>query len=450
MDLFKLKNISGNSKVVAKNATYAFIIKGAALVISFFSTPLFVKYFDNNEVLGVWYTMLSMLVWFMTFDLGIGNGIRNHLVKSLTANDRNETRFIISSGLFAVGATTLILSVIGCILILKLNLNSVFNISESLISGRVLLFSTLLVFSAIMLRFFLTTVSSIFYALQRSAVNNFLSLCVSVLLVLYLILFRFDDTESALLNISFAYLIISNLPIIIAGIIVFLRELKDCSPHYRFINASTINKIMGIGIIFFLCQIFYMVIVNTNEFFVTHLWGPSDTTDYTFYYKVTMLMSMVVSLALTPVWSMITKAYSEGNYQWVMHFYNLMKKSGLVVLILELALIPFLQVIIDVWLGKNELIVKYPIALSFACFATVFIYSTMLSTIVCGLAMMRLQTWCYGIGAILKIILIVIVAKYSDYWAWTVWINTVILLPYCILEQSSLNKLFRRLNKSQI
>ncbi len=437
----------GNTAIVAKNAVYAFVIKGAALAVAFLSTPLFIAYFNNNEVLGLWYTLLSMLTWFLTFDLGIGNGIRNYLTRALTANNRLEVREIISSGFVSIGITTFLLSIIGGILIWQSDPNAILNISNDLVSTESLRWSAFMFFAAMMLRFFLTTISSIFYALQKSAVNSILALCVSVLQLLYILIFEFDDVETALLNISFAYLIISNLPVIIAGIVVFARELKGCTPNFKYVERSTIKKIMGIGMIFFLCQIFYMLIANTNEFFIGHFWGQRNTADYTFYYKITMLASMVVTLALTPTWSMITKAYAEGNYEWVRKFFAVVKRVGLIVVGLELLTIPFLQTIFDIWLGKGVLTVNYMTAFAFACFGTAFIYSSMLSTIVCGLAKMKLQSWCYGIGSILKIIAIISLAYYSNDWTWVVWVNVFVLVPYCILQQISLEKLFRSLKQ---
>ena len=138
----------------------------------------------------------------------------------------------------------------------------------------------------------LTIVSSIFYSLQRAAVNNFLALCVSILQLVYILIFRFDDAAKSLVNISLAYLFISNIPIAIAGIYIFLTELKDCRPSLQQVTKGTIEKIMSIGAIFFSCQIFYLIIVQTNEFFISHFWSPQNTAEYSFYYRMSMLLSM--------------------------------------------------------------------------------------------------------------------------------------------------------------
>lgn len=437
-----IKSAHSNTKIIATQTLYAFIFKGIALAISFVSTPLFIKYFNNNEVLGAWYTMLSMLTWFMTFDLGIGNGVRNHLVKSIAAEDRIGIRKIISSGLASSFVISLLITIIGCLIIHYVDLNKIFNISPTIISYEILRTSSYLVFIALMLRFSLSTISAVFYALQKSSINNFLALCISILLFLYILIFRFNNVEESLLNISIAYLIICNLPLCLAGIWVFSTELKDCKPSLVYIRRSATKSIIGIGGIFFSCQLFYLIIANTNEFFISHYWNPLFTADYSFYYRVSMLISLVLSLALTPTWSMVTKAYAEGNFKWLINLYKGFKWTGLLVIILQFSLIPFLQPIMNIWLGYGELQVNFYIALAFACFGASFLYSTMLSAIVCGLGKLKIQFWCYGIGAICKIIFIIIIARYSQDWAWVVWSNVFILVPYCVIQQISLNKLF--------
>lgn len=440
-----IRNINGNTKTIAKNAFYSFVIRGFALAISFFSTPAFIRYFQNNEVLGVWYTLLSILTWFLAFDLGVGNGIRNHLVIAIAEKKKENIKQILASGFASVIGITLILTIVGWWLICTINLNSLFNIPDNLISSEVLRKCTILVFIAIMMRFMLTTVSSIFYALQRSAVNSFLSLCVSILQFLFIIAFHYENVETALVNISWAYLLICNLPVIVAGIWVFFTDFKDCRPTIKSVTKEAAKKIMGIGLIFFFCQIFYLIIANTNEFFVSHYWSPTATADYSFYYRIIMLVSMGVYLALTPTWSMITKAYAEKNYHWLKKLYRSFQLVGYFIILAEFALVPFLQPIMDIWLGKGQLTVELSVSIAFACFGATFLYSSMLSTIVCGLAKMKLQFWCYGIGSLLKIAFIIIIARISSDWAWVVWSNVFILLPYCVLQQLQLNRLFAKL-----
>ncbi|RGC45102.1 hypothetical protein [Absiella sp. AM29-15] len=243
----KFKNMDSNNKIVMKNTIMAFFVKGGALAISLLSTPAFIKYFNNYTLLGVWYTMLSILIWFLNFDLGIGNGIRNNLTIAIAKHDKEEARFVISSGFFSSFIVTLILTFLGILLLKNLNLNSIFNISKEIINPESLFISALFIFLAIMLRFLLTSVSAIFYALQKSAINNLLALCVSVLQLLFILFFRFNTYEKSLIFLSIAYFIFSNLPILIGGLVIFKTILKDCKPSFAYINTSYIKKVLSIG-----------------------------------------------------------------------------------------------------------------------------------------------------------------------------------------------------------
>lgn len=440
----RFKNYSQNSKIIIQNALGAFVIKGAALLVYILTTPALIKYFNNKEVLGVWFTILSVLIWFLNFDLGIGNGIRNQLVKDIANKDYISARITISSGFFSVGISTVILLIVGMLILICTDLNSLFNVETSLLSQKTLLLSSVAVFIAVMLKFFLTTVTSIFYALQKSVVNNFLALCVSILQLLFVLIFRFDNVEEALIYLSIIFIVLSNLPIFIAGIYIFLKPLKQCRPNITAVTKERIRVILGIGALFFLCQVLYMCIVNINEFLITKLYGAIYTSEFSFYYKIMSFQSMLVMLALTPVWSVVTKAVTEKNYTWLSKLFDRMKVLGMIVIFSQFAIVPFLQFIFDIWLGKGIIFVDFWTSISFACFLGLLAYSTMLSTLANGMARMKVQTICFSIGVLAKLIIDFSLYKIFDNWSLIVWSNVVALLPYIIVQQIDLNKFFKK------
>ena len=94
---------SKQDKEVMKNITGGIILKGLGLIISFASMPVYIKFFNNDEVLGLWFTILSILTWVLTFDFGIGNGLRNHLVKPIEDKDTRSIKEYISSAYITLG-----------------------------------------------------------------------------------------------------------------------------------------------------------------------------------------------------------------------------------------------------------------------------------------------------------------------------------------------------------
>lgn len=445
----RIQSIKDKDRIVLLNTFFAFLIKGGSLVISLLTTPAFIRYFDNNAVLGVWYTLLSVLVWFLNFDLGIGNGIRNNLVKDLASNDMQAAKRTVSSGIFSNLVVTAALTVIGLCLIFTVDLNWLYQIDSNIISYQSLRTATVFVFFAIMIRFLLTTVSSVFYAMQKSAVNGFLTLCVAVLQLLFVKIVRFENEEKAIVGLSVAYLFITNLPMLLAGVVIFTTKMRKCAPDIRFIRKDAIKSVMGIGSVFFVCQILYMLIANTNEFLVTNLFGPECTTEYTFYYKMTILISTVVTLAMTPVWSVITKAMAEKDYVWLRGMYKKAKLIGLAAIAVQFLFIPFQQFAMDIWLGENSIPVDYSVSVAFACFGSAFVYSSILSTVVCGMARMKLQAVCYAVGIVLKFSLVYILASVFENWSIVVWANVLVLASYSIIQQIDLDRYIGKLIKTQ-
>lgn len=440
-----MKKINENERIIFTNVFFTFLIKGGSLVISLISTPLFLKYFDGDKVvLGVWYTLWAMLTWFTTFDLGIGNGIRNKLVNAFIKKDKNEIRKIISSGLFSNIIVTLVLTILGTSFLYNVNLNKILNISEDVVSSNVLRNSAIIVFYAIMLRFLLTVINSIFYSLQQSFKINIMALVSSILQLLFLVVFKFKNVEKALLYISIANLITANFPIIIAGMLLFYKELRFCRPSVKYVDKEHIKGIMGVGSSFFLCQIMYMLMMNTNEVIISNLFSPQYTTHYTFYFRITSLIATMLSLAMTPMWSVVTKAISERNYIWVNQLYKKLKILGLVFTFIQFLIIPFLQSIMDLWLRGNSIDVNYKTAFAFAMYGSIFIYVGILSTIVCGMTRMKLQMICYAIGMVVRFILIFIFAEVGKNWDSVVWSTVIVLLPYCIIQHIDLNFYFKR------
>ena len=61
-----LFNVAGN-----------YLVKGAAMLVSLLVMPAYMRYFESQAVLGMWFTLIQLLNWIMLLDFGIGGGLRN-------------------------------------------------------------------------------------------------------------------------------------------------------------------------------------------------------------------------------------------------------------------------------------------------------------------------------------------------------------------------------------
>ncbi|ASA23804.1 lipopolysaccharide biosynthesis protein [Paenibacillus donghaensis] len=438
-----LKTLSNEKdKVMVNNIIASFLIKGAALLISFFSLPAYIKYFDNQNVLGVWYTVLSVLTWILSFDFGIGNGLRNNLVAALVRNDKLEIRRYISSAYFIIGAVVVTITLVGSIFFKFINWNSIFNISETLISASTMLFVLKCVFYTIMLQLFFGLISSILYALQKSAINNLITLITSASQFVFILFFKSVDIETNIKMLSVVFLLCVNLPLIVTTIIIFSTSLKGAFPSYKYLNKRIANGILQLGGMFFLNQIMYMLITGTNSLLITKFNVPESVVDYQIYYRLFSLPGMLFMLALTPLWSAITRACEERDVAWINKYFKLLHKFVIILIFLQFIMIPFLQLVINVWLGDNSITVEINKSLIFALFGSVFIYQSVLSTFACGIGEIKLQLFFYSVGVVFKLFFIVIGMSLFNDWIIVVLSDIVILLPYCFFQFIALKRHF--------
>ena len=431
-----------------KNITGAFTVKGLSLLVSLFTMPAYMNFFADQEMLGVWYTLFSVMNWILNLDLGIGNGLRNKLAITIANRDDAKSKEYISSAYFIVGIVSIALATILTGVVYLVNWNVFLGISETFISLHDLRDAVLICLLGIVLQFFLRLISSILYALQKSAINNFLALLTSIGQLMFVLIIPSSSPVANLKFFSLVHGLCANVPLLFATIVVFGKVLPNCRPSHSLFRFSRAKDVISLGGIFFICQILYMVIANTNEFFISHFFGVEHVVEYQIYYRLFSLASMVTSLALSPVWSAVTRAKAQNNFIWLKNLYRTFKLIGLLGICGEFLLVPLLQFIIRIWLRDNAIEVDYATALIFALFGSVMLYQGVLSTFVCGFGRMRLQTVFYAIGVAFKICFIPMMASSLIYWEAVVVVNIMIMLPYCIAQQVELDSYIKKLLKA--
>ena len=435
----KLKSkISDKDMLVFQNVIAAFAVKGAALLVSLATIPAFMHYFSDDAVLGVWYTVISIIGWILNFDLGIGNGLRNHLVVALTANDKQKCKQLVSSAYFSVGASCVIVSLIMLMLVPLIDWNVVFGVPSSQIDSSVLAAVTRNVLIGMVIQLFLKNITSILYALQKSAINNFLTLCVSVLQLIFILVFPKMGSIDALRVMSLVYPFLMNLPMLIATLIVFTKPLRYAAPSIRCVTRGTIRAVLGLGVAFFAAQVLFMLIANTNEFFISSLFGSSYVVEYQVYYKIFSLVGTLMSLALTPIWSAVTLAFAENNVKWLTSLFRRLERFGAMIAILEFLLVPFNQILFNIWLGEQSISVVPVCSLSFALFGSLFAYQSIVASFANGLGYLRIQINCYFIGFLIKLLTALAASYLGLPWFFVIVGSALALLPFCLIQRKQI------------
>lgn len=440
--LLNLRNIFSNNdnKIILQNIIGTFLIRGIALIIAFFTLPAYISYFENQNILGLWFTILSVLTWILTFDFGIGNGLRNKLVKALVSKNKLLIKQYISSAYILIGTIIIIIAVLAILFFGHINWNVVFNIPQNIVSKKILSLTVYIVFLSIILQMFFKLINSILYALQKSALNNFLNLITNLIIYIFVIQEINLDLSKKLILLALVYGLAINIPLLFASIIVFNTKLKDSKPNFKYFNKKYAVEVIRLGGIFFWVQVMYMLITATNEILISIFTSPDMVVEYQIYNKIFTLISLIFIIVLTPIWSMVTKALYENNYIWLKKLYTTLKVLTLLAIICQFTIILFLQLIIDLWLGENAIEVNYFNAIIFALYGGMFVWIGVLSSITNGLGQLKIQSIFYTLAVILKIPIAWFLVTVLDSWIGVVVANLIGLSLFCIIQPLWLDK----------
>lgn len=444
----KLKTKIQNNKNIVVNVLSAFIVKGAGLIVNLIALPLYISYFNDNAVLGVWFTVLSVLNWILSFDVGIGNGLRNHLTIALANKDYEEGKRLISSSYVVLGVLTLFALAVFYFLLPCIDWNSFFNISNGVIPADSLMDCIRVTLIGLLISFFLHLVRGMLFSLQLSSMNNVIHLLTNLLLVAFLFIVQPDNLmEERIKLISYTYAVLINIPFVVATVIIFLfSELRNCRPSIRCFNKTASQKVLGLGVVFFFIQILYMTITVTNEWFITKFFKPEDTVSYQVYFRIFSLVGSLLLLAMAPLWSAITKAYAEKKIGWIIKLQSFLYLIAFVCIILEIAVVPLMQPLVNLWLKENTIAIDYFTAASFVLYGIITIWIAIQSTIVAGLGKLKIQFYLYLVAVIVKVVLIVVVSNFTERWELVMWATCIGLLPYCLIQPLYIKRLLTELS----
>ncbi len=440
----KYKQLTENDRNVLNNVVGAFFVKGLALVVSLFTMPAYMAFFNNDEVLGLWFTVLSVLNWILTFDFGIGNGLRNRLTTALASKKYDEARKYLSSAYVSIGVLCLLI----CLVFLPccdfINWNIVLNIEKEIVSSEKLLLTIKIVFAGIILQLFFKLITSILYALQKSSINNFLSLISTVLTLLAIWVLPSTDNETNIIRMAVVHVLAVIIPLLITTVILFCTDpLKKACPSLKFFSIEHTKSVLGLGSAFLFVQLVYMVIMNTNEYLITFFLGNEYVIEYQIYHKLFFLGSTVFTLAITPIWSAVTKAFAEKKYTWISKLYSRLLKISALGTVCIFLIIPFAQFVINIWLGDRAIDIEHIKCFSMAMLSSVHIFTGCLSSIVNGFGKLKCQAICFGLGAILKVPLSWLLVAVTGSWIGIVWAHVLTLGIYCVAQPILTHKLLK-------
>ena len=451
MNLIKKLFKDKMNREISSNILLTFLIKGGAMIISVLIVPAYTSYFSNDDIYGAWLTISSVFIWMNMFDFGIGNGLRNFLVKSIAEKDDESSKKYISSSYISVGILSLFILIVGLTVICILDWNSLMKVSSDTISPTIFKVFISVVFSGVVIHFFFLLITSISYALQKTFLPGLISLITQIIILVYLLIPNSLLLEERVISLSVVYFLAYNIPILAATVIMFAGVLKKVKPSFKAFDKSATRQVMSLGGAFFVIQIALIALHSSNEIYINSFFAPSDVVQYNYYHKLFYLLMVFITLVLQPFWSAVTKAFHEKRYQWIKKTYVLLNGIGLLLCFSSVILALIYQPISNIWLGKGVLRVDgFTVAL-FSVYTSMYVMSNIANSFSNGLTKLKFQRGCTVLGAVLKLAIVVIVVAFVEGVSWNIIMlaNVVAMFPLTIAHPLYIYKEINKLIRSQ-
>lgn len=425
------------SAVVIRHSLLSLLMKGASILSGLLIVPMTIRYVNPTQY-GVWLTISSIITWISFFNLGLGNGMRNKFAEARAKGDDSLARKYVSTTYFALSMLVIPLFIIAQILNSIINWDEVLNLEHTYRNELKRVFAVLSLVTC--LNMIAGVFKSFLYGCQKAGVCSVIETAgqYAALLVIY---FLTKTTEGSLTNLAIYFSGVPLFVLIIATITLFCcSPYRKYFPSFKYIDLKLVRSLLSLGgqiFLIYLCIIFVMQIINVV---ITREFGATDVSRYNISSQYFNVLYMVVMVALSPVWSSVTEAFSKGELNWLKKL-TARLEAGFVFIVFGAVLLLCLSTYIyELWIGK-VIDIPWSVNLSVMLLILSKIFGNMYMHVINGIGFVRLQLYIYMLFALAAIPCFTALAR-------TVGIEGVICFPafvYVILGIASriqLSKLY--------
>lgn len=381
-----LKGKDDRTKNAYLNIIYSFGIKGVSVLTYLLIVPVTLNFLNPIEY-GIWLTLSSILMWINTFDIGLGNGLRNKLAEALANEDYLRCRILVSTTYGALIILMLIILGVFWIGNTLIDWHAVLNINHNTIPNlnNIVLMS----FALFCVSFVLKLVGNIYLAIQKPAINNMLVMFGQLLALILIFSISFTN-EGSLFSVALIYSISPVIVYLIASPLTFYKYHSYLRPSLKLFNGSQIKSLFGLGGQFFILQIGGLIIFSTSNLLISRMFGPENVTTYNIAYRYFSVIPMLFSIVLTPIWSATTDAYVRSDFPWIEASMKKVEKLLIASFGVLLVMVLLSEYVYRIWIG-GDIHIPLSFSLTMGLYTYILVISLSYSSFLNGIGKLRLQ-----------------------------------------------------------
>jgi len=420
-----------------------FLNKGTSLFLSMLYVPLFLECLDKTRY-GIWVTIMSLVNWIGFFDIGIGQGLRNLLAKSLAEENYIEAKKVVSTAYVAMILIFAFIMVIFVFIYPFINWYKIFNAPIDMASE----INTLILIVVLMMcmNFILGIFKSVLLAYQMPDVTSNMNLAIQSISLLTIFIFYLSGKISSLIGIGSILVIIPVLVYVFYTFKYFRGRFKRVLPSLRFFEKKMVRQILTLGAAFFIIQISNLFLFQSNNIIISNIIGPEAVPEYYIVNKYLSILLFAFTIITTPFWSAVTDAYTKKDIAWIKNVKSKLVRIYCGFVLLAIVMIIISPLFFNIWLGDKMEISTYLVIL-LSVFLLLQMYSNIFLSIINGIGKIKLQFYISILLPFIYVPLAIVMGKSVGIYG-VVISGIIMMLIYAIIYPIQYYKIISNENKS--
>lgn len=422
---------SGHERTIRarKNILGSFALKGISIITSLLLVPLTIDYLNPTKY-GIWLTLSSVIGWFVFFDVGLGNGLRNKFAKAKAEGNHQLAKIFVSTTYAIISIIAIAMLVVFFIINQFLDWGKILNASSDLLEIERLV---LIVFTVFCFQFVVKLINVIFIADQKPVISSLINTIGSVL-SLGIIFILIKTTDGSLLYLGASFSIINLLVPLIATFWVFSGKYKMYRPSFNTIDFSKSKELLNLGFRFFITQIAAIVVAATDNIIIAQTIGNEEVAVYNVAYKYFGIMNMIFTIITTPYWSAYTEAYVKKDMAWIKQATVKIIKLWLLIVIAIGGMLFLSDFAYSIWVG-DRISIPFNLSLVMAIWVVIGTSTMIFANFLAGVDKIQLSLYHAIFVSIVNIPLSIYFAKNLGMGSMGVILATVLgMLPRAIFQ----------------
>lgn len=420
-----------------KNVLLSIVIKALSVLIGFIYFPLSLDYLGTVKF-GIFLILISIVDWFLNFDIGIGLGLRNKFGESVANKDDEEAVRYVSTAYFALGAIISVVIIVLLIFNFTLPWTRWLHINPELVNEVRLLGAIIIV--AFGIQFIARNIYEIFYAMQKMAYVELFSFLTKLSFLILIIIIPFIVEDSLLLFGAAKSLTFALVPLVV-GLYFFRTKFNKYRPYIKHVRLDYFKGLFSLGFKFFMIKISMLIIHQTNNVLIGSFVSLEGVPQYEAAYKYLSVFMLLFVILNNQLWPSNIEAYAKGEIDWMKKAMNTVLKIWIGTVFLAIIMVLVSPFVYKLWLQEN---LEIPLGISIVVAISISLttWVNMFNIVLNGTSKIRLQMFAWLFAACINIPASLFYVEVLDLGVVGIVLGTITsLIPLAIISPIQVNKI---------